>query len=276
MKSVSVKSYAKINLYLDALYKRKDGFTEIRTVFSEIDFYDTVNFALTKNGHVKLLTSNMDLIAEKNLIYKIANFVRNKYNVNLGVEIELVKRIPVAAGLGGGSSNAACTLLTLKELWNLDISDKEMNEILAGFGSDLNFFLKGGVAAGSGRGEIITPVEIDPIENILLVNPGFPVLSGDAYKAVSEYGETKNWSMFLETGNPEYSFNALEKGVCFKYPEIKEILNALDKCGAIKSMLSGSGATVIGFFPDLNTAKEAELLFKRKKYWTYITRTKKR
>jgi 4-diphosphocytidyl-2-C-methyl-D-erythritol kinase len=275
LKNVNVKSFAKINLYLDTLNKRDDDFTEIRTVFSEIDLYDTINFALTKNGDIKILTDIIELSTEKNLIYKVAIFLQNTYEVKFGVEIELIKNIPIAAGLGGGSSNAAYTILALNELWDLKISEEEMHDIAAKFGSDINFFLRGGAATGFGRGEIIKPVEIEPIEHVLLVNPGFPISSGEAYGAVLKYQKTKNWDLLLESGDPKYCFNALEDGVCRSFPEIQNILNELNGFNAMKSMLSGSGATVIGFFPDFSSTKQAEEFFKKKGYWTYITKTKK-
>ena len=255
---------------------RLDGYHEIRTIFSEIDLYDVLNFTLTKNSAIKIL-ANIDFVSlEKNLIYKVAIFIQKKYNVLNGAKIDLQKNIPIAAGLGGGSSNAAQTILALNEIWKLNLSTIEMNSIAARFGSDINFFLSGGTAIGEGRGEEIKRLDDLEIENILLVNPGFEISSKEAYEAVNVVKPNSNWKEFLRNKDVNFCFNKLEEGIIRLYPKIGKTLNFMQENGAMKAMLSGSGATMIGFCPDRATAENLSEYFTRKKYWNCITKTIKR
>ena len=221
--------------------------------------------------------TNTDFVSvEKNLIYKVAIFIQKKYNVQYGAKIELQKNIPIAAGLGGGSSNAAHTILALNELWNLNLSELEMNFIAAEFGSDINFFLLGETALGEVRGERITKLDNFEIENIFLVNPGFKISSKEAYEAVELSKPNHQWTKLLQEKNLKYCFNKLESGIRKLYPEIQNIMNFIYENGAVKTMLSGSGATIIGFCPDRATADKLSEYYTRKKYWNCITKTIKR
>ena len=199
-------SYAKVNLYLEILRKRKDGFHDIRTVFSEISLSDEIIFTLTKNQEIEIWSFPEIVNGENNIIYKVAVFIKDKYRVNQGVEITLKKSIPHQAGLGGGSSNAATTIKALDKLWSLNLSEREMNLIAQKFGSDINFFLKGGTAIGYGRGEKITESKDIIIENMLIVKPDFGISTKEAYGLISEYKvDNKRWNNFLETGDIKYS-----------------------------------------------------------------------
>ncbi len=221
--------------------------------------------------------SDTDFVSvEKNLIYKVAIFIQDKYNVKDGVEIELQKRIPIAAGLGGGSSNAAATIHALNQLWNLELSRSEMHQIAAHFGSDINFFLTGGTALGEGRGEYISPLDDIEIDHILLVNPGFQISSKEAYRMVKLTSQNTNWKRLIETKEPKYYYNQLESGIIEKYSEIGEIITYMKENGATNAILSGSGATVIGFCAERQIAAEFSKHFSKKKYWNCITKTIKR
>ncbi len=194
-----------------------------------------------------------------------------------GVKIELKKIIPVSAGLGGGSSNAAQTIKALSELWQLHLTSDEMNEIAGQFGSDINFFLHGGTALGEGKGDRISILNDIPIENIFLVNPGFGISSREAYEAVKiSKTRNSNWKNLLKEKDVKYCYNDLEKGVSKRYPEIYEIINYLENNGASKSMLSGSGATIIGFCPDRKTTEEFQKYYSKKNYWNCVTKTIRR
>ena len=300
------KSYGKINLYLEVHNRLESGFHNISTLFSEIGLYDILKFSVTKNGDLKLLSTIENLANQENLIYKVAIFIQNRYSVRCGALIELEKNIPIAAGLGGGSSNAATTIKGLSELWSLELKREEMHEIAAHFGSDINFFLDGFQAIGKNRGEIIEPLGEEVFfDNILLLNPGFEISSREAYdklqitnhksqitptstlKSQSEIGTRKSGvaeqfpipyplEKLLETKNPEYCFNRLEEGICQKYPIIRETLELLEKHGAIKAILSGSGPTMIGFFDNPQTMKKTQKFFLEKKFWSYMTTTRRR
>ena len=276
MISQKIKSPAKINLFLDILKKRADGYHDIRSLFSEIELSDTINFTLTEKDKIQLLTSKDFVSVEENLIYKVAIFIKKKYKVSTGVRIELEKNIPIAAGLGGGSSNAAYTIMVLSDLWNLNLSKEEMHDIAEQFGSDINFFIEGGCKLGEGRGEKISPIPYIFIDNIFLVNPGFGVSSQEAYNAVKLSSfPNSNWEELIKTADTSYCYNALEKGVCKLYPEIEEIINYLKANGAINTILSGSGATIIAFCPDAKIAKKFSTFYTKKNYWNYITKTKR-
>ena len=271
---ISLKSFAKINLSLQVLGKLEDNYHQIRTVFSEIDLFDVLSFTLTKNSGIKVLSNIVSLKQEDNLIYKIAVFIKDNYRVKNGVIIDLKKNIPIAAGLGGGSSNAAMTILALSDIFDLNLPDSELHLIAEKFGSDLNFFLAGGTALGFDRGQKIQKLDFKKIDNILLINPGFGVSSREAYQNVIESGN--DWNNFQNTLDIQFAFNDLEKGVVKLYPEIGEIIADCKKIGAVNSILSGSGATVIGFFNDEITIKKANEFFKRKGYWVKITKTIRR
>lgn len=219
----------------------------------------------------------MDFVSvDKNLIYKVAVFIKEKFKVKEGAEVELEKNIPISAGLGGGSSNAATTIIALNKIWNLYLSQDQMHEIAAEFGSDINFFLHGGTAIGENRGEKIVPVDDIEIDNIFLVNPGFGISSREAYQNVAISTPISNWNKILETGDVKFCFNKLESGISKFYPEITNIIKYLNENGAAQAILSGSGATVIGFCPNREIAEKFSEYFSKKKYWNCITKTIKR
>ena len=288
---IKLKSYAKINLFLEVNFKLESGYHDITTLFSEINLHDIVKFSLTKNRKIILL-SNIKFLANKfNLIYKIAVFIQDKYCVQSGALINLIKHIPISAGLGGGSSNAATAIKALSKLWKLDLSKEEMHEIASNFGSDINFFLEGYQAIGTNRGDIIHPINDDIfIDNILLVNPGFPISSAEAYQCtngvppfsvspISDRHNINGETPFVQSINgetPFVPFNRLELGISKKYPIIQSSLDLLKANGASNAILSGSGATMIGFFDNPETLEKAQKIFTDMNFWSYKTTTRRR
>lgn len=276
-RSLSLDSHAKINLFLEVVSKRPDDYHNIRTIFHEIALSDTINFTLTKNRDIRILTNKHFVSLEENLIYKVAVFIQKQYNVLNGVAVELVKNIPISAGLGGGSSNAATTVLALSELWDLNLSEKEMHQIAAGFGSDINFFLQGGTSLGEGRGEQISGLKNVFIDNIFLVKPSFGISSKEAYDEVVIYSDLKsNLNKFLDTEDTIYCQNQLEKGIVLLYPEVREIIDQVKLLGASNAILSGSGSTIIGFCPNRMIAESLTDYYSKRGYWNCITKSKKR
>jgi 4-diphosphocytidyl-2-C-methyl-D-erythritol kinase len=269
-----LKSPAKINLFLDVLRKKTDGYHEIRTIFAELELCDIINFTLTEKDSIKILSNIDSLNNKENLIYKVAFFIKQKYNVKRGVTINLEKKIPISAGLGGGSSNAATTIKALSKLWQLNLTANQQHQIAARFGSDINFFLQGGTCLGENRGEQITPLTSHEINNILLINPGFAISSKTAYQLVEIDRENSDWKILKRAFEPELCFNKLEKCIRTKFKAIDEDLNYLTKNGANKAILSGSGATMIAFCPDNSTAKKLAQHYSKIGYWNYITKTK--
>lgn len=276
-RSLSLDSHAKINLFLEVVSKRPDGYHNIRTIFQEIALSDTINFTLTKNRDIRILTNKHFVSLEENLIYKVAVFIQNQYSVLNGVAVELVKNIPISAGLGGGSSNAATTVLALSELWDLNLSEKEMHQIAAKFGSDINFFLHGGTSLGEGRGEQISCLENIFIDNIFLVKPPFGISSREAYDEVIIYPNSEsNLNKFLDNGDTVYCQNQLEKGIVLLYPEVRKIIDQVKLLGASNAILSGSGSTIIGFCSNHMIAESLSDYYSKRGYWNCITKSKKR
>lgn len=274
-------SHAKLNLFLDILKKRDDCFHEIETIIAPITLSDNLIYKLTDRSGVKVYCTSDSLEESDNIIYKIACFLKETYDVQNGVEIKLKKNIPLAAGLGGGSSNAAETIHALNTLWKLHLSDSEMHAIVAKFGSDINFFLSRKIALLRGRGEIIERTFPSiTIDNILLVNPMIEISSRNAYSWVQQHppqniNKEKLIQGILEKDVKKISenlYNGLEQGVFSHYPVIEEIKFQMAELGALGSLMSGSGSTVFGIFPTKEKMLEAEKFFKKYNYWLFQTK----
>jgi 4-diphosphocytidyl-2-C-methyl-D-erythritol kinase len=265
-------SYAKINLFLEVLGRLPGNYHQVNTVLCGIDLFDEIKYALTETGAIIVWSSVAELNGKDNLIYRIAKYLQEQYEVRQGVEIFLEKKIPIAAGLGGGSSNAANAIEALDRVWQLNLSPLEKEAVAAKFGSDINFFLHGGTALGENRGERISAMDDIMIDNILLVNPGIAISAGSAYGAVElpVPGESK----LFDPDNPVATmFNRLEPAVRKMYPLVDSLLIKLNECGAIKSMLSGSGSTCFGIFENAKTAEESAAYFAELGYFTHNART---
>jgi len=262
---VLIDSYAKINLSLRVLSKRPDGYHEIETLFSTIDLHDSLKFALTKKPAVKILSNIAELCSENNLAYLISQRIRADFGIKAGLEIHIEKRIPVAAGLGGGSSNAAVTFLALRKLFQIEMDEEYMQSVAAEYGSDINFFFIGGLAKGSSRGEIITPLPDLDEQELLLVNPGITISSSEAYQLADKE--------IIECPSSGLWFNDLEAGIRKKYHVVDNILLDLKLNGANEFMMSGSGPTCIGRFQDKLKQRSVLKYFRSKNMWCRIVRT---
>jgi 4-diphosphocytidyl-2-C-methyl-D-erythritol kinase len=262
---VLINSYAKINLYLDVLNKRIDGYHEIETLFSTIDLHDSLKFVLTKKPEIQILSNIPELASANNLVSKVATRIIDDFGVKNGIRIYLKKNIPVAAGLGGGSSNAAVTFIALNALLQLNMKEEYMQNTAAEFGSDLNFFFDGGLARGNARGEKITPLPDGELMQLLLVNPGIAVSSKEAYELVDKITDSYN--------GPKIWFNKLETCVKSKYTVIEDILSSMKYMGAAEAMMSGSGPTCIGYFTVKGQLQKAVEYFNTKLMWNKVVKT---
>jgi len=278
---VTQDSRAKLNLFLDVLHKRDDGFHEVETIIAPISLADQLIFRLTYKSEVKIYCTSDTLQESENIIYKIACFLKDTYNVKNGVEIKLKKNIPLSAGLGGGSSNAANTIQVLNSLWNLKLTLADLHRIVSLFGSDINFFLDNKTALLGGRGEIIKDTFPDPlIEHILLVNPGIEIASRNAYSwsVLNKPHEEIRSSMAIALNNDDIDaicknlYNGLEQGVFAHYPILQDIKVQLIELGAIGSLMSGSGSTVFGIFSSREKLIIAKKYFKKYNYWLFETK----
>lgn len=266
--TLKLKSPAKINLGLRVAGLRPDGYHDIESALQMVSFGDEI--ALTsQRGGVSCEVTGAELPAdERNLAVRAALRLKARARSGQGVHIALTKRVPIAAGLAGGSSNAAAVMLGLCRLWGLDISRQELLEIGAELGSDVPFFLTSAAAWAEGRGEVLSP--LPPLEGmgIVLVNPGFQVSTSWAYREVN-FGLTSaekalNMLRFLlekrrftEIG--PYLHNDFESLVEGAHPDIGAIRAALRAQGALGVALSGSGPTVFGLFPEAASAAAASL-----------------
>jgi 4-diphosphocytidyl-2-C-methyl-D-erythritol kinase len=279
---IHLKAPAKINLFLEIRNKRSDEYHNLESIMQTVSLYDELSFELAKNI-VSFECSDKSLSAcETNIVYKAAIAVKKYYSTDKGVKIYLKKEIPIGAGLGGGSSDAASTLKALIRLWNIKTTKGELEQIARKLGADVPFFLTGGTALCEGIGEIVTPLKSIGKLNIVLVNPGFGVPTTDIYKKIrfpltnQVRIHTIKDLIFNNSFNKKEAFkncfNRLEEFVFPNYPEIlgiKRVLNEL--CCA--SLVSGSGATVFGILdPGAKTKKlKSELSRYSWKIWFVTT-----
>ncbi len=273
--SIHIQSYAKINWTLDVLFKREDGYHELRTIYQTVSLHDDLRLSET-SGAIEIICEDPRVPCdETNLAFKAAMLLREATGASNGARIEIEKLIPVAAGLGGGSSNAAAALLGLIKLWQIEIEDGELIKLAASLGSDVPFFLIGGTALGAGRGEEVYPIEEAHCEHLLLVNPGFAVSTRDAYGRLSRLTTSEAASIIPFTllaakgisELPLVARNDLETPVLAAHPEIAEVKQRLLSLGARHALMSGSGASVFGVFDNSEMAGRAELEMRELGYW---------
>ncbi len=262
---ITVKAPAKINWSLFVLDKRGDGYHNILSLLHCIGLYDILEFELSDT---LTLESDLDIPCERNLVYKAASLLKNYSGTEKGARIILRKEIPSGAGLGGGSSDAAYTLMALNDLWELDLGKAELKALGSSLGSDVPFFFDGPLAAAEGRGERLTSWPVAKSYVLLLVKADCSVSTSWAYGSLDREGEGKMASAQIENkkNNIQLTYRALaagdiysiagnthndfEKSVIRHYPVIGAVKERLLKNGAVMALMSGSGSTVFGLFND--------------------------
>jgi 4-diphosphocytidyl-2-C-methyl-D-erythritol kinase len=254
---IILKAPAKINLFLEIKNKREDDYHELESIMQTVNLYDELSFELTDKNIFLECNSKTLPTNSTNIVYKAARAFHDYFKIDKGIKIYLKKTIPMGAGLGGGSSDAAATLVALAKLYNVKTNKKELEQIATKLGADVSFFLTGGTALCEGIGDIISPLKTIKNLNVILVNPGFVINTASIYKKVkfpltkkAEITKIKTRidSGFFNTSNAfSYCFNRLEDFVLTDYPEIAKIKDVLRTIGCI-SLMSGSGATVFGLF----------------------------
>ncbi len=252
---ILVKAPAKINLSLDVLHKRDDGYHEVEMVMTTIDLADRVELALLDSDQIKISSHNRFVPDDnRNLAYQAANVLKERYNVSKGVGITITKTIPVAAGLAGGSSDAAATLRGLNKLWGLNLSLDELAEIGSEIGSDVSFCVYGGTALATGRGEKIHHIEPPPHCWVVLAKPTIGVSTSEVYGQLdltSVHHPNVKGMVQAITNKDYYGIcklmgNVLEDVTLKLHPEVAQIKDQMRKFGADAVMMSGSGPTVFG------------------------------
>ena len=292
---IIIKSPAKINLHLEVIGKREDGFHELAMIMQNIDLSDFLELEINNEGLIKLETDCSELsISSDNLIVKSANLLRKKSNIEYGANIFLRKNIPIGAGLAGGSSNAAATLIGLNKLWNLNLDNKTLCSLSSKLGSDIPFFINGGIQLCFGRGEILEKLDSNFEYGVLLLkNPNVSVSTADTYKKYSssfcdKYLTSEEMIMKIRKDlrdNGLKRLNLDNKNMTIKNDlqlvvekENDSVKQALYLLSTLKNCLtysmSGSGPTCFALFKDVETAKK-ELnanykLFKEKGYDSWV------
>lgn len=284
-----IKAYAKINISLDVVGKREDGYHLLKMIMQQIELYDELNINKfhTKSDKYEErinITCNKHYIPcdERNLAFKAAKIFMEKYNVDGGVNIDLEKNIPVAAGLAGGSSDAAAVLKAMRKIFALDISDNELMELGVQIGADIPYCIKGGTALCEGIGEKVT--KLKPFKNqiVVVVKPNFGVSTKEVYKAIDInkiyiHPETDRiidaMIKYDLKGVCKGMKNNLENITLGKHKILKQIKEEMIEIGAVGSMMSGSGPSIFGFFDDMLCAQRCFEHFKEKYKEVFITRT---
>lgn len=280
--AIAVRAFAKINLDLRVGGVQPDGYHEVRTVLQTLALHDTLTFT-PRRGRMTLASDapGMPLDA-RNLVWKAAALlqraVRGRSGDPAGVHVRIVKRIPSEAGLGGGSSDAAATLLALTRLWRLEIDLPTLLRLAADLGADVPFFLAGGTALGTGRGDDVSPLTEPPPTSVVLVKPPFGVATPDAYRWFDEDGPkpARSSASGLPAGWPSWAQgvrNDLEAPVARRHPEIRRVIRRMRVLGAFHAAMSGSGSAVFGLFPDPDTASAAVAALTRGGARAWRTRT---
>ncbi len=272
MRSLRLPSYAKINLGLNILGKRDDGFHELQTVLQQIDLHDEIALRLSAKPGIRFSCDTPSLpVDDSNLCVRAFRLLEARHLVKSGVEIELSKRIPAGAGLGGGSGNAAVVLLGLNSLWDLGLSVNQLEEMAAELGSDVPFFIQGGTAFATGRGEQLESVAL-PVQPgaVLVVFAGIHVSTAWAYRNLnSDLTMSKKdltLTSFKDKIINDVEFfrllrNDFEAHVFAEHAVLGEIKRLLCINGALFASLSGSGSAVFGLFDCESDATRVESLF---------------
>jgi len=250
-----VKAPAKINLSLDALHKREDGYHEVEMIMTTIDLADRLELTLLEQNVIKITSLNRFVPDDgRNLAYQAALLLKERFNIQKGVAITIEKVIPVAAGLAGGSSDAAAVLRGLNKLWGLGLTLDELAEIGSEIGSDVSFCVYGGTALATGRGEIITELPAAPTCWVVLAKPFIGVSTADVYRRLDvnkvKHPNTKEMIQAIVEGNYEnvctHVANVLEEITFQMHPDVAQIKEQIKRFGADAVLMSGSGPTVFG------------------------------
>lgn len=286
---MTMKEYApaKINLFLDVIRKREDGYHDLGTVFQTIDAGDTVEATLRDDGEIHLTYNEpQNYPLESDLVFKAAKALKEYANCALGADVHLTKVMPLGAGLGGGSADAAATLRLLNRLWNLNLPFETLESIGARLGADVPFLVRGGTAFAEGIGERLTfvePLDLPEGAALLIATPLDAVPTKDAYAGVPKSGPDRweqykaAWSAQSSSTIPQYLnpasyFNAFEISVFPTHPLVAEMKQKFIELGADVALMSGSGASVFGIFKTKELAEKAAAALKSISRYQTVTK----
>lgn len=280
IEEIRIDSPGKINLSLDILFKREDGYHEIESLMQEISLKDRLIFRKRPRGIVIESNSPHIPLDLHNLVYQVWEKINLYTGVQRGLYVYIEKNIPVAAGLAGGSSNAAATFKALNQLWKLGLKKEELMEMGKKLGADIPFCILGGTALARGIGEVLTPIE--PLQglDILLCNPGFAISAAHAYSLLELDGrriDTESLIRAIEKRDigalAKNIKNKMEEALIEENPVIGEIKKTMLENGALASLMSGSGPTVFGIYQDPREMQRARDLLREKFPLSYCAKT---
>ncbi|GGI43316.1 4-(cytidine 5'-diphospho)-2-C-methyl-D-erythritol kinase [Mammaliicoccus stepanovicii] len=256
---------AKINLTLDTLFKREDGYHEVEMIMTTVDLNDRLTFESRKDGKIVInVEHNFVPSDQRNLAYKAAKLMKDKYQIKEGVTISLEKSIPIAAGLAGGSSDAAATFRGLNQLWEINDTLENLSSLAAEIGSDISFCIYGKTALCKGRGEVLTHLPKPPSAWVVIAKPDIGVSTPEIYGALNlnnrHHIPTEDCQRALNDGDYELLCkslgNSLEDVTMGLYPEVAKLKNTMKNSGVDATLMSGSGPTVYGLVQKERQAKQ--------------------
>lgn len=281
MNSIKLKSRAKINLSIDVLGKRQDGYHLVEMIMQTIDLYDLIEINEKDNDQITIKSTSDEIPLDcNNLVYKAANLIKKTFNINKGVEIHIKKNIPVAAGMAGGSSNAAAVLVGLNKLWNLNLSNQQLEKIGLKLGADVPFCINGGAVLASGIGEELTPIKgLTKDVCILVCKPDLFVSTKEVYECIDskDIDKRPNNKFLIECLKNEETrqlaenmFNVLEGVTMDKHPVIQQIKDIMTNNRALGAMMSGSGPTVFGLYENREDAVKCKAILEKQFKQTFV------
>lgn len=272
-KTISRKAYAKINLGLDVVRRLPNGYHEVRMIMQTIGICDILTFAKASSG-IHLQVDNQELPADaNNLIYKAAKLLMDTAGITEGVRITLEKHIPIAAGMAGGSTDAAATFWGLNDLFELGYSMEQLKELGVRIGADVPYCIQGGTALAEGIGEVLSELPAPPRCHLVIAKPDINVSTKFVYENLkaNELKEHPDIDGMIEAirssslkGITDRLANVLETVTIPAYPIIRDIKDQMLACGAENALMSGSGPTVFGIFTDLDKALAAADMIKNR------------
>ncbi len=275
MKHIEIKAFAKVNLGLRILGERRDGYHNIESVFQTVSVHDELEIEKAKNG-LSISSNDPGLPCdERNLCYRAVEVFREHTGLKDGLAIHISKEIPIGAGLGGGSSDAASVLVALNVLFGLNVSNEKLKNMALSVGSDVPFFIIGGTALVTGRGENIKHLDPEPFFRYIIVFPGFGIDTKWAYNQINFLTKRENCSNFFihnfsDAGMEDLNRmlqNDFEEVMLKEYSELKHIKKLIVQNGACATSLSGSGSSIYGIFHDSEEADSALIKLSREGYW---------
>lgn len=280
MEQLKQRAYAKINLSLDVVRRREDGYHEVKMIMQSIGLYDEITMEKCEKGiHVTVSMGEgfgeETLPAdENNLVYRAAKLIMESFGIREGIRIHLDKHIPMAAGMAGGSTDAAAVFRGMNELFALDMDIEKMKKMAVKIGADVPYCIEGGTQLSEGIGEILTPLKRVPDFILLIAKPDISVSTKYVYEnlnlqALESHPDVEGMVAAIQNGDRDGILNrmenVLESVTLTKYPVIREIKNFMIENGAQNALMSGSGPTVFGIYKDRTGAEEAAELLRTKK-----------